>query len=74
MIVERIQTLCKASNTTLSQLEKELSFGNGTIRRWNDNSPSMDRVLKVADYFKVSVDYLLQEKRVKESANEFNKN
>ena len=60
MIVERIQSLCEEANTTLAQLEKELNFGNGTIRRWNDSSPSMVRVLKVANYFEVSVDYLLR--------------
>ncbi len=60
MIVERIQTLCKAANTTLAQLEKELSFGNGTIRRWDDSSPSVDKVLKVANYFGVLVDCILE--------------
>lgn len=59
MIVEKVQTLCKKANITLAQLEKELSFGNGTIRRWDDNSPSVDKVVKVANYFGVSIEYLL---------------
>ena len=63
MIVERIQELCRKANITLAQLEKELSFGNGTIRRWDDNYPSIDKVLKVANYFETSVDSLLEERR-----------
>lgn len=65
MLVEKIQILCREANITLAQLEKELSFGNGTIRRWNINSPSVDRVLKVANYFNVSIEYLLGEKEDK---------
>ena len=32
MLVEKIQVLCKRENITLARLEKDLNFGNGTIR------------------------------------------
>lgn len=60
MIVEQIQTLCEEAKITLAQLEKKLAFGNGTIRRWNENFPSIDKVLKVANYFEVRIDCLIQ--------------
>jgi transcriptional regulator with XRE-family HTH domain len=43
----------------LRHLERKMDFGNGTIRRWDTTTPSGDKLLKVADYFNVSVDYLL---------------
>ena len=58
-IVGRIQALAKASNQTLSGIERALGFGNGSIRKWNVNSPSAEKLQKVADHFNVSVDYLL---------------
>lgn len=51
----------------ISKLEKELEFGNGAIYRWDKNTPSIDKVLKVAKYFEVSVDSLLEENDVDSS-------
>lgn len=58
-LVERIQDLCSSKNTTLIGLEREIGLGRGTIRNWDKNSPSADKVQKVAEYFGVSTDYLL---------------
>jgi len=57
-ICENIQFLSKHKGLPISHLEKELSFANGSIRRWNESSPSIDKVQKVADYFEVSIDFL----------------
>ena len=57
-MVETINELCKNAGTSLSALEKELGFGKGTIYRWNDKIPSVDKVKKVADHFDVSIDYI----------------
>lgn len=40
-------------------LEAELGFGNGTIVKWDKASPNSEKLAKVADFFHVSVDYLL---------------
>ena len=62
MIVERIQMLCKERGITLAQLQKEVGFGNGSIRRWDDHSPSIDKVKKIANYFEVNLnDLIIQE-------------
>lgn len=58
-LVDRIQSLCSSENTTLISLERKLGFGRGTIRKWDENSPSIDKIQKVADYFKIPTDYLL---------------
>ena len=34
-------------------------MGNGTISRWRNSSPNTEKLQKIADYFNVSMDYLL---------------
>lgn len=58
-IVRKVQMLCSENNITLTSLERELEFSKSSISRWESNSPSVDKVIKVAQYFKVSADYLL---------------
>lgn len=58
-LVSKIQLLCKDKGTNQSSLERDLEFGKGTISKWDKSSPSADKLQKVADYFHVSVDYLL---------------
>lgn len=58
-IVENIKSLCKQHDTSIPKLEKEFGFGNGAIYNWDKNSPSVDKLQKVASYFKVSTEYLL---------------
>ena len=56
---DRIRTLAKTKGLSLPKLEAELGFRSGTIVKWEKASPSADKLQKVADYFDVSVDYLL---------------
>lgn len=57
--LERIKDLCKERGITVSVLEDRLDFPNNTIYQWKSRTPGTDRLQKVADYFDVSVDYLL---------------
>lgn len=59
-LVEKIKTLCSEQGSTLIGLERKIGLGRGTIRNWDDNSPSIHKLEKVADYFSVSVDFLLE--------------
>ena len=61
MIVEKIKELCDQKGVTLAQLEEALGW-NRRIYRWNENEPSVDKVKAVADYFGVTVDYLLSDR------------
>lgn len=58
-LYEKIKSLAAAKRISIRQLEENLDIANGTIRRWNKTNPSTSAVTKVADYFHVSVDYLL---------------
>lgn len=61
VLLERIKDLCAKKEISIRQLERETHLADRTIGRWDTNMPSIDRVKKVADYFSVPVDYLLQE-------------
>ncbi len=44
---------------SISVLESNLGFGNGTISKWDRTTPNADKLNTVAQYFNVSMDYLL---------------
>lgn len=56
---EKIKKLANDKGLSLPSLESELGFGNGTILKWDKSTPNADKLAKAADYFHVSVDYLL---------------
>lgn len=58
-IVDRLQAIAKEKHTNFKQLEKECGLGNGTIRRWENQSPRLDKLTKVANYLHTSLDYLV---------------
>ncbi|OTN96258.1 helix-turn-helix domain-containing protein [Enterococcus faecium] len=58
-ILERIKKLCNQRGISVYQLEEKIDIGRNTIYQWNKRTPSTDKIQKVANYFDVSVDYLL---------------
>lgn len=56
---EKIRQLCVERKTNISEVERKCGLANATIRRWETGTPNVDSLVKVADYFGVSVDYLL---------------
>ncbi|GHU88147.1 transcriptional regulator [Clostridia bacterium] len=58
-MVERIKILGRDSGHTLASIERELSLGQGSIRKWDGAAPSADKLLKVSELFGVSMEYLL---------------
>ena len=60
-LVERIRRLCTDHSISVRQLEFATGLSEGTIGRWNVSIPSVDKVKKVADYFGVTVDYLIDQ-------------
>ena len=59
MILSNIARLCKENGISIAKLERELGFGNATIRGWGSSSPNVDNLKKVADYFGVTIDSLI---------------
>lgn len=59
MIYKNIEERCKEKGISVSALEKTLGLGNATIKGWNESSPKVCNLKKVADFFGCTVDELL---------------
>lgn len=59
MLVKTIRELCQSKGIAISQLETDLEFGAGLISRWTKSSPSIDKIVDIADYFNVSIDEIV---------------
>lgn len=71
-LYERIETLRKSKKISQGNLEKELGFSNGSISKWKNSTPTIDRLQKIADYFGVSIDYLRTGEETKTQEYYFN--
>jgi len=61
MLSERLKTLRRASNMKQSELAEKLSLSQQTISLYEANKrhPDLDTLVRLADEFHVSTDYLL---------------
>lgn len=57
--VERVKTICKDRKIPISKLERDLGYSNGYIGQLRKGTFPNDRLKEIADYFGVSVDYLM---------------
>ena len=57
-IVSRISACAKAKGLTIAEIERACGFGTNTIYRWDRSSPSLEKVLRVANMLDISIDYL----------------
>lgn len=57
--VERVRQLCKERKIPVYRLEKELGYANGYINQLRKGVFPADRLLEIANYFSVSVDFLM---------------
>ena len=58
---EKILSLIKNQNITEYLFEKTLNLANGSVQRWKNNkaNPSAEAIVKIAQYFGITTDYLL---------------
>lgn len=60
MFWDNFYNLCLENNITPSALTKELGLSNATATKWKKGTiPNGEVLIKLADYFNCSVDYLL---------------
>lgn len=71
--IEKIFYLIKLHNTNANTVAKDLGFGNSQFTSWKNGvaKPSADALSKIADYFDVSVDYLLGREETKKLPDGF---
>ncbi len=60
-IGKKIKSLRENSGLEAQKLASELSVGKSTLSNWENDrrTPDTDTLIKIANYFEVSVDYLL---------------
>lgn len=73
MIIDRIKELCDQRKISIAELERKTDLSNSSIRKWDERTPGIDKVERVANYFDVSIDYLLGKTEHKHLANEVKK-
>lgn len=61
LLNERIKKLREEENISQTELAKEIGIAKNTLCQYEKNkaNPSLEIILQIADYFNVSVDYLL---------------
>lgn len=58
-VFERIKDLAKKRDKSLQRVAEELNFSKNIFYKWKQSDPKGKDLEKVADYFHVTVDYLL---------------
>lgn len=58
-LVIRIESAIKDIGVTFNRVEHDCGLGNGTIKRWGEQSPRLDKLVLVSEYLHVSLDYLV---------------
>lgn len=56
---EKIKELAKKRGKALGQVEEDLGYGRNTLYKIKNSTPNAERIAEIANYFNVSVDYLL---------------
>lgn len=64
----RLQDICKANGTTPTALCKIITGSSGNLATWKKGNIRADYLQKIADYFGISVDYLLTGQKEKPTA------
>ena len=61
MILDNIKRLCRERGMNISELERAVGIGVGSIYKWGKSSPSVNAAKLVADFFGTTVDKLLSD-------------
>lgn len=64
MLVDKIKELAKSRGKSMKQVALDLGLPYNTFYKWNKQTPKIDKIKVVADYFGVSIDYLLGNEEV----------
>ena len=72
-LVERIKKIAKTKGETLTSIERELKFSKSSMRKWDIQSPSIDKLIKVAEYLDTTIDFIATGKEKYEIMEKWNK-
>lgn len=70
IIYSRIRELCADNGVTINKLETEMGMSAGSISKWKHSvSPTIDKISKIANYFNVSIDYMVGASEIRSTAD-----
>ena len=72
-LVKFIRVSCKNQGSSITKMEKDLKFANGTVGKWANGKryPPKDKLLLVSDFLQISIEELMgEEQKEKPSAME----
>lgn len=55
----KVKNLCKEYNISVFELESHIGISRGVLYTWKKSAPSIEKVHRVAEYFGISIDYLM---------------
>ncbi len=69
-LVEFIRASCKNQGSSITKMEKDLKFANGTVGKWANGKryPPKDKLLLVSHFLRISIEELMGEEQ-KEKPN-----
>lgn len=59
VMYERIMQLFAEKGLKSAAVERELNWGNGSIQKFRTSSPSISKIIDLAKYLNVSVEYII---------------
>nr|DAH35997.1 MAG TPA: repressor protein [Caudoviricetes sp.] len=64
-LVEFIRASCKNQDSSITKMEKDLKFANGTVGKWANGKryPPKDKLLLVSDFLQISIEELMGEEQ-----------
>jgi len=66
----RIRELCADNGITINKLETEMGMSAGSISKWKHSiSPTIDKIARIANYFNVSIDYVVGASEIRSTAD-----
>lgn len=65
MVLRNIEDLCNKKGVSIARLEADSGIGNGTIKRWEKSTPTLRSLKKIATYFGVGIEALLEDEEEK---------
>lgn len=72
--MDKLKAIANERGTTLTGLERECGFSNNSIKRWGKSSPSIDKVIQLAQHLNISLDELLLDKKMLSISDEESSN
>lgn len=67
---ERIKKLCKEKGVSMNKAEQEIGLAKGYISKLGKSNPNSSTLQKIANYFNVSVEFLISGKEEEEKESQ----